>query len=315
MSKAYRHIKIIVNPISGSGRGLGEGMALGRFLQQQGVRIDTYITEQAGDAEQEARRTSIPIIVVGGDGTINEVINGLEGRRVPLMVFPIGTANLLSREFNLPRNRADFYSLIQSGAIHYLDVGQVYKPTNRRFLSVAGIGFDGEVTRLMQQTRMKSIHLYSYLLPLWQTLRHYSLPSFSLAIDDQTIADKATSVVIGNIKNYGGYFSITHRAEADDGWLDICVFPGKSRKDYLRYLVGVILGRPTIFSDVTYYRGKKVEIQSSHPVPIELDGDFRGYTPFACEVVPKSVFLLLSSPGPRVKRFVRKGRKSRRMKR
>ncbi len=315
MNKVFQHLKIIVNPISGSGRGLREGMALGQFLQQQGMRIDTYITEQAGDAEHEARRTSIPIIVVGGDGTINEVINGLEGRRVPLMVFPIGTANLLSREFNLPRKRADFYSLIQSGEIYSLDVGQVYKPTNRRFLSVAGIGFDGEVTRLMQQARMNSIHLYSYIFPLWQTLRHYSLPSFSLAIDDQTVAVKATSVVIGNIKNYGGYFSITHRAEADDGWLDICVFAGKSRKDYLRYLVGAILRRPTIFSDVTYYRGKKVEIQSSHPVPIELDGDFKGYTPFVCEVVPKSVFLLLSSPRPLGKSFVRKHRKLGRMKR
>lgn len=289
----YQDIKIIINPISGSGRGLTEGLALSQFLRQQGLEVDVSVTTEAGDAEHEAARAKTPMIVIGGDGTVNEVINGLAGRRIPFMVLPAGTANLLSREFGLPRTRQGFLSLIRSGGIHLLDAGHVRGQVSRRFLSVASIGLDAEVIRLMRQIRTGSIHLYSYLIPIWKALKGYACPSFTLIIDDHIVVRQVTTAVISNIRNYAGYFSVARQARADDGWLDICTFPGKRKRDYLRYMAGVALSRPSIFSDVVCYRGRKIDVRSTSPIPVELDGDFAGYTPVVCQVIPKSVSLIL----------------------
>ena len=351
MLESDRQFKVILNPISGAGRGLQQGTALAHLLRQQGINAEVFITRQSGDAEQEASRTQIPIIVVGGDGTINEVINGLAGRKISLTAFPVGTANILAREFHLPRKPEAFLSLIQSGRTRLRDAGLLeagqlqynhkpdtdhkpdigyrpdigynpdtaHKPDNplpsrlqhnqvspqtqhvsvspqrhRRFLMLASIGLDAEVTRIIRRIRTGSIHLHSYLRPLWYAMKDYHYRPFTLVIDDQLVVTQITTAVIGNIRNYGGFFSITHKARADDGLLDICTFPGQTRQDYFRYLTGAILRRPSIFSDVAYYRGKKVEVfQTSSPVPVELDGDFWGYTPFTCTILPQSVPLLL----------------------
>ncbi|MEW6378967.1 MAG: diacylglycerol kinase family protein [bacterium] len=294
MSEPFRQFKIIMNPISGAGRGLEKGASLARLLRQQGIEVEVYITRHSQDAEQEARKAQIPLIVVGGDGTINEVINGLAGREIPLAVFPMGTANVLAREFHLPRKPAGFLSLIRSGKTRLLDSGQICQQPNRRFLMVASLGLDAEVTRIMRQIRTGSIHVSSYLAPLWNALKHYHYSPFTLMIDDRVITAPVTTAVIGNVRNYGGFFSITHQAMPDDGLLDICTFPGGTRRDYFRYLLGAVLHRPSIFSDAAYYRGKKIEvIQAASPIPVELDGDFFGYTPFTCTLIPHSVPLLL----------------------
>jgi diacylglycerol kinase (ATP) len=327
LREPYRQFKIILNPISGAGRGLQKGKALAQLLRQQGISVEVFITQKSKDAQMEASRTQIPIIVVGGDGTVNEAINGLAGRKIPVAIFPVGTANILAREYHLPRNPAAFLSLIQSKKPRLLDVGQIqsgqesplqvypasFSPQahsvpvspqahhvpvspqaeQRRFLMLASIGLDAEVTRIMQQIRAGSIHIHSYIMPLLRTLKSYHFHPFTLVIDDQVMVTQVTTAVIGNTRNYGGFFSITHRARADDGLLDICTFPGQTIRDYLRYLMGAIMHRPSVFSDVAYYQGKKVEVfQTCGPIPVELDGDFFGYTPFACKIIPQSVFLL-----------------------
>ncbi|MEW5802548.1 MAG: diacylglycerol kinase family protein [bacterium] len=311
MPEPYRQFKIILNPISGAGRGLQKGTALARLLHQAGIGAEVFITQKAQDAEKEAKRTHIPLIVVGGDGTVNEVINGLAGRKIPLAIFPTGTANILAREFHLPRKPAAFLSLIESGKTRLLDVGQLHaasvpipgqaqydsafpQQVQHRFLMLASIGLDAEITRIMRQIRTGSIHFHSYLMPLWYTLKNYHFRPFTLLIDDRVVVTQVTTAVIGNMRNYGGFFSITHKARPDDGLLDICTFPGKTSQDYVRYLTGAILHRPSVFRDVAYYRGKKVEvIQTPGPIPVELDGDFFGYAPFACTLIPQSVPVLL----------------------
>jgi len=326
LREPYRQFKIILNPISGAGRGLQKGKVLAQLLRQQGIRVEVFITQKSKDAQREASRTQIPMIVVGGDGTVNEVINGLAGRKIPVAIFPVGTANILAREYHLPRNPGAFLSLIQSEKPRLLDVGQIQydqgaspqvypdsgslqvhavpvspqahpasgsPQAERRFLMLASIGLDAEVTRIMQQVRVGSIHIHSYIMPLLRTLKSYHFHPFTLVIDDQIMVAQVTTAVIGNTRNYGGFFSITHRARADDGLLDICTFPGQTIRDYLRYLMGAIVRRPSVFSDVAYYQGKKVEVfQTCGPIPVELDGDFFGYTPFACKIIPQSVSLL-----------------------
>ncbi|MCL6583167.1 MAG: diacylglycerol kinase family lipid kinase [bacterium] len=295
MLEPFRQFKMIINPISGAGRGLKEGRRLARLLLQEGIAVEIFITRQPQDAEKEARQSQIPLIVVGGDGTVNEVINGLAGRDIPLAVFPVGTANILAREFHLPRNPAAFLSIIRSARVRLLDAGQICgQMVTRRFLMVASLGLDAEVTRIMRRSRSGPIHLSSYLIPLWNALKHYHYSPFTLRIDDRIITPPATTAVIGNIRNYGGFFSITHRARPDDGWLDICVFSGNSRRDYLRYLMGALWRRPSIFSDVVYCRGKKIDlIKAPRPIPVELDGDFFGYTPLTCTIIPHSISLFL----------------------
>ena len=291
----YQQVKIIINPISGAGKGIHEGSFLRNYLEKEGIRVFPFITKKTGDAQQEARDTNFPIIVIGGDGTVNEVVNGLGGRSIPLIIFPVGTANLLSKEVGLSKNFQDIKNLIQYGKIRLFDTGYIQGNTQRqrRFLSLASLGFDAEITRLMMHKRNGLIHPYSYLMPIWQVLKEYSFPFFTMFIDDRFVA-KGTTAIIGNIKKYGGYFSITKQAKPDDGLLDVCIFQGRSRLDYFRYFLSILLHCPTVNHDVQYFKGKKIKIISNKPIPVELDGDFWGYTPITCGVTPRTIPLLLA---------------------
>jgi len=141
-------ILIIGNPVAGRGRAARRITALELHLCRAGHEVEVFLTETGGDARRRASqvRDGIDrIVVVGGDGTLNEVLNGLpDPAKTPLLLLPMGTANVLARELGLPRQPEQAAGLIDRGVVRRLDMGSL---GNRRFLALASAGFDAMVTQ------------------------------------------------------------------------------------------------------------------------------------------------------------------------
>ena len=307
---------LIVNPISGQGFGRTALPRIRRGARSLGLAVETYITRQAGDArrwvEQGAGDTDA-IISVGGDGTLNEVINGLGDRRTPVVLMPAGTGNILGKELRCPSTAEMLLDVLRERLVLELDLCEVRAlsrppasgtdglsivPTAldvRRFVCVAGVGFDAEIVRAMSQTRQGAIHIAHYTIPILKVLRQYDFPPLEVEIDGRRVSHHAGVVIVGNVRSYGGPLQFTPMAARDDGLLDVCIFEKRSVRDLLRYAVGVITRSHLRFPDVRYFRGQELRVYSSRVrVSVQADGDNAGFLPARIRVIPQALRLLVS---------------------
>ncbi len=281
-------ILLIANPISGRRRGPARVRELAETLVRRGHAVELHFTRGPGDAASRAREADPGLerlVVAGGDGTLNEVLNGLaDPAKIPLAQLPLGTANLLGHEFGLPRAPGACADLVERGPLRRLDLGLLGE---RRFLAVASCGFDAMVTRALQR-RSGALGYRGYLAPIWRTLRAYRPPVLHVALDGAAALSGAL-VVASNVRNYGGLFTVTERAAPDSGVLDVCVFASATVPDLFRYALAGLRGGISRLAGVTCATAQRIEIESSEPVPIEVDGDACGTTPARIEVVPRCV--------------------------
>ncbi len=268
---------VIVNPIAGQGAGERSLPGVERGLRGRGVSTDVAITRSAGDARAAAAQAGGHdlVVVAGGDGTINEVVNGLESD-VPLALWPLGTGNVLAKELRLPRRLAPFCEMVERGRERALDVGSA---EGRRFVSVMGAGFDAEVASVLASGRRGAIHITSYLGPLVGVLARYRFPGLEVCVDGGDSVPSAGLVVVSNVRAYGGPLVVTPDADPCDGWLDVCIFPSGTRLAYLRAMLGFFLGSQRILGGARYVRGRQVRLTSPERVPYQVDGDPAGFLP------------------------------------
>ncbi|MDQ2715461.1 MAG: diacylglycerol kinase family lipid kinase [Chloroflexota bacterium] len=265
-------------------------------LRQQGWKVDLKLTEAAGDASVLARKAveqgANVVISVGGDGTINEVIQELAGSETALGVLPGGTVNVWAREVGIPLEYTGACKVLLHGQTRRIDLGSV---NGRYFLLMAGVGLDGEVAHAMQ-TNKKSIKRLGYLgyllLGTWMGLGY---PSFNarLHMNKRSVRVRALQITVGNTQLYGGTVKFTWQAKCDDGLLDVCVVRKRS-----------MLGRVVVFWDflfrrkerrqwVRYETCRSIEVHARDPLPIQLDGDAAGYTPATFTVVPGALKVIV----------------------
>jgi YegS/Rv2252/BmrU family lipid kinase len=316
-----QRIKIIVNPISGSGRAMRSDAhersapypfgASGRFLEHlkdalanQQIECQVSATQKAGDATALAKDhpDATPILCLGGDGTLNEVINGLFANtrftadtRPVLGFIPFGSGNVIAKELRLKRNIRQFIHLFQNNLTRQMDLGCVTLPKEglkRCFISMAGIGFDAEVARKYHLARQDGsrfqAHLFSYFPIAIRHLFNYQAPDITIHADGKLITDNASFVQIANVRSYGGPFVLVNKAINNDGLLDACWFAGKSRLSILLYYTLAFLGNGSLAA-AGHHRVNKVVITSQEPVALQVDGDFCGYLPAEIEIIPKAV--------------------------
>jgi len=274
-----RKARVIYNPISGMGAGLKKISDLDQGLKKCGFQVEFHRTAHPGDARHLAstiRDDHSLLVVVGGDGTINEVINGIGPGSPPLAVVPTGTGNVLAKELGLPKAIPEVCRMISRGASRSLDVASIGR---RRFLLMAGVGFDAQVALVLSSERKGCIGLHSYTGPIIRTLLRYRPPTLHVEIDGGRTSRVASLVIISNVSAYGGPLQVAPHAVPDDGLLDVCVFKGRSRADIMRYFWGAWCGRVGRFDDVEYLRGKEITVTADRKVPIQVDGDPVGWTP------------------------------------
>ena len=253
------------------------------------------MTSAAGDARvmareavQEGFRT---IVAAGGDGTVNEVANGVAGSGVRFGILPVGTMNVFSTELGIPQNNLRAaWEIIESGHVRELDLPVANQSF---FVQLAGIGLDAEVVRQTTPESKKSLGPVSYLLTLAQVAAVRPPPV--IVEPDDSHRREGSFVLVGNGRLYGGPFVLFKDARPDDGLLDVLVFKNQSHWDVVRYFQAIAFGSHADLPDVEYFQTSAMTVRSEGAVPVELDGELADALPCRFEMSPGK-FPVLSPP-------------------
>lgn len=286
-------IHIIANPIAGGGRGALMAERLDAALRRRGIQVEVFTTTRRGDAESEARQSTADCIVaVGGDGAVNETVNGLRGKDQPMTALPVGTANVVAKELGLRPDAEQIAEVVRGGRRRRLDAGEC---GGRLFLLGAGAGLDAAVVEQVHAARRGGrLHYGNYVGPAWQLLQQGVFPRIRVLLDGEELDGAAEYVVVGNCKRSAGLLCITPEAELDDGLLDVCCI------DQINLLRTINLGLAACMpgfsrrDDIRYKKGREVELTpASGRVPLQIDGDPMGELPAAIRVAPAAVQFLV----------------------
>lgn len=295
--------KLIVNPTSGPWDIRRELPAVLSHLERYGWRTTQHHTERPGEATELARQAKEEgldaVFVVGGDGTINEVINGIAESPVALGVLPGGTGNVWAKELGLPtRSPLHWLPLVDSvkalvpGAIRRIDLG---KANGRYFLQWTGIGLDAEVTYAMEPRtrRQRRLGALAYVVAGVATAATMAGIRTRLLIDDKMIYRRSILIVISNSQLYGGKVRIATDARLDDGQLDVDVFAGSGFSSSMRAVLGVISGLHVHDPRHSFHRGGAIRVETDKPMAVHVDGEPLGTTPLECTVVPRGLSVII----------------------
>jgi YegS/Rv2252/BmrU family lipid kinase len=252
-----------------------------------------------GDGRRLAREAAEAgfdlVMAAGGDGTINEVINGLAGTATALATLPLGTMNVWARELRLPLQPRAAAAAMLSWQVRPIDLGRAGE---RYFLLMAGIGFDAAITAGVRADEKRRLGALAYVLRgIEQTLSVRGSRT-RLIIDGRMVAGRVLMVVVGNSQLYGGLVKITHRASIDDGLLDICVIRGDNGISAIRRLFAILRRRYSHDPEIEYYRGRSVQVVARPRLPVQVDGDAIGQTPMTFTVAPRALRALLPNDLP-----------------
>jgi YegS/Rv2252/BmrU family lipid kinase len=282
-------IPILFNPAAHS---LRAGM-LRDELAALSPRVRLIETAAPGDAERLARELAddgAPIIVAaGGDGTLNEVVNGIGDRDVTLGVLPVGTMNVLAHELGLPPRDLDAaWRVIEAGSTCAFDVGCA---NGRRFLQLAGAGLDAQIAAETTPEMKLRLGPLSYLLTTMDVASRPS-PIVRVTTPDGTVREGAF-VLVGNGRHYGGPVAFFRDARFDDRLLDVLVFGNTGHLDLLRYAHAALFETVADEPDVQYFQASSLRVESDSHLPVELDGEVHGHLPITFSLAPRPLRVLV----------------------
>jgi diacylglycerol kinase (ATP) len=290
-----RRALLIANPRTGryaARRPLQLG-ALCDYLRKHGVEVEQVSTSGPGDATVIASRAAADrfgeVIVSGGDGTINEVLQGLIGTSVRLAVLPHGTGNVLARELKLPLTGKEAMEVIARGRTRKIHVGCATDETSgsrRYFVLMAGIGLDASVIKRVRPGLKKRIGKAAFWYSGLRHLADWEPAPFTIEINDRSYT--ATFATIGKAALYGGELSVTPRARIDQPEFEICLIESNSRFRYLQLLSYAMRGGiPTDKRGIRFLRATRAQAEGN--VAVQVDGELIGKLPMTFEIAPESI--------------------------
>ncbi len=268
-------IPVILNPSAHSEKGKDAAAEI-RAMSARIELIETGdIVEVKKIARDVAQRGGPVLAAAGGDGTINAVISGLAGSETALGIFPTGTMNLFARELELPRKSLQAcWKVIEEGVTRKVDL---FGFNDGIFVQVAGVGLDARIIEETTWERKKKFGKFGYLMTAL-SVTGQEAPRVRVFPEGHEPLEGAF-VLIGNGSLYGPAFRLFRHAANDDGLLEILVFDSQSRVDVMRYLTAFTMGRMEKARGVSYVQAPSLRVQSDSEVPVEVDGEFAGYTP------------------------------------
>jgi diacylglycerol kinase (ATP) len=301
---------LIHNPNAGSG-GNARRVKVDearRILEARGIQADLAETTAPGEAIEIARRASNDgrqlVIACGGDGTINEVVNGLagsqNGHRVPLALLPAGTANVLAKELELSWDIPKAAEQLVRGEVRDIALGlatPLEQPGKARyFLSVAGAGPDGRITYAVDLELKARLGILAYW---WQGARevfNYKFHHFRVSIEGQS--REVSLVIVGRTKHYGGPFKITTKADLFEDQFEFVGLTTQSGLKYLSYLPTLWFGDLRKEEGVYFWKSHRLVCDPIDGAPIyaQIDGEPLARLPVEFRIVPRALRLLV--PGP-----------------
>lgn len=283
----------IVNPKACSGKGLKIWKMTASLLDQEALEYKVFFTKKRGHATVLARKLSLnytpcTIIAVGGDGTANEVISGLENyENIRFGYIPTGSGNDLARGLSLPSSRTDIVkAILHPQKIKNVSIGltQLGNDTHK-FIVSSGIGFDAAVCHEAMNSKIKNtlnffgLGRLTYLgIALKQLLLTHPAP-LTLTLDNDTplVCNGSFFIAVMNLKYEGGGFMFCPEADCGDDYLDLCVVEKMPKLKILALLPTAFFGKHTKYRGIHILRCKRVIIHSSKPLAIHTDGESQGF--------------------------------------
>lgn len=305
------HWFVIVNPTSGAGHGLKDYPKIAKLLRDNQIFHDAVFTEHQYHATELAveavNKGYRKIIVVGGDGTLNEVVNGLfiqkqcEPKDIRLAVIAVGTGNDWVRTFGIPSHYSEAIRAIKEGKTFLQDVGAVsyteskYSQT-RYMVNVAGLGFDAYVISIFNHWKAKGYKgRWLYIASILKAYFKYKSSGVKITVDGNQIFNNLLfSMAVGICKYNGGGVQQLPKAVANDGLLDITLIKPLHWWHIVFRLRRLFDGGIYSIGHVKHAQGKHIRIESTPPIRLECDGELMGYTDVEISVVPQAISVVVT---------------------
>ena len=291
MRDVGRHLMAIYNTHSGGGAYRRDLPLILDSLRGLGYDVEKRETAGVGDAARLAReavKDGLDLVcVIGGDGTVNETINGLAGADVPLAIVPTGTVNVLAMELGIPLEPPDAVKLLAVGTMSWIDLGLA---GDRYFGLMAGVGMDAAVVASLNPIMKKAFKEAAFAVQGFANYLTREEPLIRVTTAERTV--EGYFAVFGNSSNYGGGFGITPLADMRDGLLDVCVLKDKSFLSTIWYWTAALINAHIKHPKVEYFRTEMAEIvtvDEGKEVLVQTDGEVAGKLPLTCRVVPRAL--------------------------
>jgi len=286
-----RRIKVIANPVAG-GDATGKIQQAKACLGAQGAQVDLVLTAGRGDAlraAQAAKSGDFDLIVAaGGDGTLNEVINGLAPSNIPLAFIPLGTTNVFALEVGIPMDIAAACRIAMTGRPTPVCLGRA---DQTRFLLMASAGFDAEVVHQVDLRLKRYLGKLAYAVSALRIFFGPPLPTINLTLEDGSRL-QGHGVVIGNGRFYGGRFSLTPGASLQENLFQVCLLQKAGRLNLLHFLLRMLLHRSLEPAGAKLFKTRELTL-SGDAVAVQIDGDPHGRLPMTFRALPGELVMVM----------------------
>jgi YegS/Rv2252/BmrU family lipid kinase len=294
---ATKRVAVIYNPTAGSGPGkkhMPIDEVRERFIAN-GWGVAAIATRFAGDGTEAAKLASSHgvdvVVAMGGDGTVNEVVQALANTDTPLGIIPAGTINVLAQELRLPMDTRAAIDQITSGAVRRIDLGRA---NGRYFTMMVGLGYDAESTAAIVPSLKQWTGPIAYWVAGFQAFAKHKAVRARISASDGKKTRRLRRIVymmvVSNVGLYaGGVLKFTPEASFTDGLFDICLIRSKRWYRAIFHVALSLVGKLRSVNDVDFFQAKTLRITTGRPFPYQLDGDPAGTTPLTIEMAPKAL--------------------------
>ncbi|QEX20834.1 hypothetical protein FRZ61_07540 [Hypericibacter adhaerens] len=287
-----RSFLVIFNPTAGGRRRRRLDHALAA-LEHRGWDCEILETQARGDAEALARTASgearaSRLLIAGGDGTINEAVNGAlsAGAKLPLGIIPLGTANVLAAELGM-MDMGDAVDAAAAGAMYTIWPGRA---NERNFVLMAGAGFDAHVVATVDPALKRKIGKLAYVWTMLRLAFRFSFPRYRVRVDG--VWHEAASVVVSKGHYYGGRFVLAPRARLDRPEFQVCLFTKGGRWNLVRYALALPLGLLPKMKSITLLPAREVVIEGPEGDPVQGDGDVIAHLPVTIRLAERPLTMV-----------------------
>lgn len=290
----------LVNPAAENGAAGRRWPELAHEAASLGLQGDTRFSERPGHLTELAREAAADadlLVAVGGDGTVNEVVNGIAGLDVELALIPRGTGGDFVRTFGIPRKLDRAVEVALRGRTRAIDLGRgryrswAGEDEESYFANIASAGMSGAIAKRTNETSKALGGKVSYAWATVAVFSRWRSDEVRVRVDGTEQAGRMHDVIVANGRYLGGGMKMVPEAEPDDGLLDVLLIGDLTKRDLLLTMPKTYRGKHLPHPKATLLRGTTVEIDAPEPLPVELDGEQPGTTPVRFEIVPRALRL------------------------
>ncbi len=300
-------MKLIVNPTAANGAVGKNWLRIRDFLQAEGAKFDAVLTEEPRHATQLARQALDDgyrsIVAVGGDGTVNEVLNGLVVKgavdpEVTLGIIPWGKGADFARMVGIPRDYAEACRHLLRSEPRPVDLGRITcfregREVERYFINAAGLGFDGEVSEVVKRFPKVLGGAATYLACLLIGLVTYRNKNVEFSFDGQSARGRVNSVIVCNGRYFGGGMFIAPGAAFDDGLFNVVVLGNLNKLEVVVNLPRIYKGTHLTHSKVSHFAAKEIHVEARERMFLQAEGELIGEAPATFRMIPRALRVLV----------------------